>query len=118
LYDPKYVGNITAAEVKTFAGLERIYILLGSEKGACDLTTRPLTEVPPLKGQPFVWSKTSRAVRYAQLLRQELEKTSNAWKAYQRRRLKQGKSSPDWVVPSVVVACLKPICEVLSPYSY
>jgi hypothetical protein len=82
------------------------------------MTMVPIPEEQPPRGQVYEWSKTSLARAYAKDLREDLEKTSKKWKAYQKRRVKQGKSSPDWVVPKVEVAYLKPICETMSPYSY
>lgn len=104
--------------MKTFASLKRVVILIGSLKAACEMTMVPIPEVQPARGQVSEWVKTRKARWYAENLRRELEKSSKAWKAYQRRREKQGKSSRDWVVPKVEVAYLEPICEVLSPYSY
>jgi hypothetical protein len=51
-------------------------------------------------------------------LRENMEKKSKEWKTYQRRRSKQGKSSPDWIVPIVKLAVIHNISETVSPYSY
>jgi hypothetical protein len=114
----RFWDTLSAADVKTFTGLERVVILFGNLKASCEMTMVPIPEEQPPRGQVYEWSKTSLARAYAKDLREDLEKTSKKWKAYQKRRVKQGKSSPDWVVPKVEVAYLKPICETMSPYSY
>jgi hypothetical protein len=116
--DNRYWEPITAAEAKTFVGLKRIFILLGKQKAGCEMTMAIIPDMQPPRGEGYGLSNTYRAWIRAQILREDLEKTSKKWKAYQKRRVKQGKSSPDWVVPTVEVAYLKPICEVVSPYSY
>ncbi|KAE9379972.1 hypothetical protein N431DRAFT_432287 [Stipitochalara longipes BDJ] len=119
IYDEKRSWNmISGADAKTFVGLKRIFILLGGHRASCEMTMVPIPEAQPPRGKVYEWSKTSSARMCAHILREDLEKQSKKWKAYQRRRVKQGKSSPDWVVPKVEVAHLKPICEVVSPYSY
>ncbi|PMD33318.1 hypothetical protein L207DRAFT_169695 [Hyaloscypha variabilis F] len=119
--DDIYWDPITATEAKTFVCLKRIFILLGKQKASCEMTMEIVPDFQPPRGEVHEWRKAyraSRALMWAQSLREDLEKTSKKWKAYQKRRVKQGKSSPDWVVPTVKVAYLKPICEVVSPYSY
>jgi len=119
--DVRYWNTMTATEAKTFVGLKRIFILLGKQKASCEMTMEIVPDVQPPRGEVHDWSKGYRVIRarmWAQTLREDLEKTSKKWKAYQKRRVKQGKSSPDWVVPTVEAAYLKPICEVVSPYSY
>jgi hypothetical protein len=53
--------------------------------------TSPDWEVPPVK-----WAHD-----YVSFLRADMEKVSKKWKTYQRKRIRQGKSSPEWAVPAV-----------------
>lgn len=110
--------NISAANAKTFVGLERIMFLVNKQKASCEMTLVPTPEVQPPIGEVYEWSKTSDVRTWAQILRDDLEKASKRRTAYQKKQVKQGKSSPDWKVPTVEVAYLKPVCEVISPYSY
>lgn len=101
-----------ASDLKAFYALERVVILVGRTKGCCEMTMTSRNLIPA----------SSRSVDISpecrvSSLRLSLERQSKKWKSYQRRRVKQGKRSPDWQVPTVEVAYLKPICETISPYS-
>lgn len=85
---------MVTVDPKAFAGLERIVILLRTQKEACKMIIAPIPKEQV--------SRDARTRIYAELLRKELENTS--------------KSTP--VVPKVRVAYLKVICKVPSPYSY
>jgi hypothetical protein len=56
--------------------------------------------------------------RYVVELRVEMEKKLKQWKTYQRRRVKEGKSSLDWIVPTIRMGRVQPISETITPYSY
>jgi hypothetical protein len=47
-----------------------------------------------------------------------MENKSKKFKKYQRSLEKKGKSSPDWIVPTVKVAYMEEICDTSNPYSY
>jgi hypothetical protein len=47
-----------------------------------------------------------------------MEKVSKKWKTYQRKRVRQGKSSPDWVVPAFRVAWIILVDQNVGPYLY
>ncbi|CZR51608.1 uncharacterized protein PAC_01485 [Phialocephala subalpina] len=90
-------------------------------RGRCDTTMEVLSEdaVPCSFGVPIEQSTTTqRALWYVQHLRSDMEKASKKWKAYQRRREKAGKSGSDWTPPQVVLGRMRPITEVVNPYSY
>jgi hypothetical protein len=109
--------NLSAANAKIFGDLERIVILVGKHKGSCEMTMVPIPEEQPPRGQVYEWNKTLYRQLYAQMLRKDMEKVAKTWKANQRRREKQGKSSLKWIIPTVEVGYLTPVYETVSPYS-
>ena len=110
--------SFTAEDAKTFIGLQKIFVVIGKHKARCEMTLVPFPEAAPAGARVGTWEQTTGPLTYTTVLRKELQKLSKKWKAYQRRREKQGKSSADWIVPDDEVAYLKPICETLIPYSY
>jgi hypothetical protein len=81
-YDPYGSDNLSAADAKTFVGLERIVIFLGNQVAASEITLELISEEQPPRQQVHERSKTARAQRYAQLLREDLENQSKKWKTY------------------------------------
>jgi len=108
----------TGRDAKGFIGLEEIVVLIGGRsRGNCEMTPRPVDlDAPILAKMPPDRRLKLRA--FVQRLVSELNKVSRDWKAYQRRRLKQGKTSPDWHPPSVRVAVVQEECQTESPYLY
>jgi hypothetical protein len=108
-----------ASDAKLFSGLREIVILIGRTRLSCEIEMVPISETAPERPDlDYEWQQTKRMRNYANGLREDMEKVSKKWKAYQRRRVRQGKSSPDWIVPSVRIAYMKPIYENVTPYSY
>jgi len=115
IYDPFGV-NLTATDAKAFVGLQRIVVLIGKPRARCEMTLELISEHQPPRRQVCERNKARVPWLYAEFLREDMEKTAKKWKTYQRRRANQGKSSPDWIVPRVEVAYLRPVCETVSPY--
>jgi hypothetical protein len=108
----------TGRDAKAFIGLEEIVILIGGRsRGDCQMTPRPVTLDAPILAKMSIDHRSELRSFVARLM-SELSKVSRNWKAYQRRRLKQGKASPDWVMPTVRVAVVQEDCQTESPYLY
>ena len=110
-----------AADAKAFSGLREIVILVGNRQAGCDVQpvyVPDFESVHDSESKYYLLWKMPGLRSYVSDLRTELGKTSNKWKAYQRRREKKGKSSPDWIMPTVRVAYMEEICETSSPYLY
>jgi len=54
-----------------------------------------------------LYEQIDDAFEFATNLREEMEKVLKKWKRYQRGRLRQGKSSPDWIMPKLRAAYVK-----------
>jgi hypothetical protein len=65
----------------------------------------------------ILYAQIDDAFEFASELLEDMEKVSKKWKRYQRGRVRQGKSSPDWIVPSVRVAYVKNMTETVRPYA-
>ena len=109
-----YKEPLSGADAKAIVGLERIVLVLGSQIGACEMTLEKIPEQQWTNGR----NELLELRICARKLKVDLEEQSKKWKTYQKRRVKQGKSSPDRNVPTIEVAYPTPICEALSPYSY
>lgn len=110
----------SASDAKLFNGLREIVIIASDSSYDYERTLVTMEENCTLPHPPRPTGEIELYVqsRYVHRLRIELEKLSKKWKSYQRRRVKQGKVSPDWIVPTVRLVHLKALRQVKSPYSY
>ncbi|TVY82119.1 hypothetical protein LSUE1_G004144 [Lachnellula suecica] len=112
-----YAWAFKGKDAKAFHGLEEIVVLLGQPRIGCHISAEPVSEDLPLNPELRNDGRADLKM-YLSKLRHELKKASQSWKAYQRRRERQGKSSPDWIMPTVRVAIMKEEWQTKSPYLY
>jgi hypothetical protein len=95
----------SGANANMFTGLKEIVVILGRIRVCGELELVAVNETTSKWNPPLVqWAE-----EYADFLRADMEKISKKWKRYQRKRVRQGKSSPDWVLPSVRLAFMMPM---------
>lgn len=111
---PYDADKFTAADIKSFTGLREVVILLGPTTSRCEIEMVAADYRPPAKIKTSLWLL---ALVYADDLKDDMLKISRRWKAYQKRRVKQGKSSPDWIPPSVRVVELRSVSQTVNPYA-
>jgi hypothetical protein len=95
----------SGSHAKMFTGLKEIVVILGRTRWCGE------QELVAVNGTNLNWNLllVKWALDYVDFLRADMEKLSKKWKTYQRQRVRQGKSSPDWVVPSVRIAWMMPV---------
>ena len=95
----------SGSHAKMFTGLKEIVVILGRTRWCGE------QELVAVNDTNFNWnpSLVKWALDYVDFLRADMEKVSKKWKTYQRKRVRQGKSSSDWVVPSVRIAWMMPM---------
>jgi hypothetical protein len=97
-----------------FTGLKEIVVIMGRTRSCGEQELVTVNESPPDWEEPLV--KLARD--YFDFLLADMEKVSKKWKTYQRKRVRQGKSSPDRVVPAVRIAWIILVDENVGPYLY
>jgi hypothetical protein len=110
----------SAADAKSYTHAKEIVILIGNHRDRCEMT---YTRLSLDKDRLDMLDKRTRekfwgAFEFMVDLKDQMQKKSKSWKTYQKRREKEGKSSPDWEIPFVNIALMKPISETISPYLY
>lgn len=116
-----YSNKFTGQDAKLFRGLREIVLVLGRPVAEYEMELVDVPQYGPVNTSPGSFHEpklVETAYNHIRRLRRELDKTSRKWKAYQKRREKQGKSSPDWIVPTVRLARMVPIYATVSPYLY
>jgi hypothetical protein len=95
----------SGSHAKWFTGLKEIVVIMGRTRWCGE------QELVAVNDTNFNWNPplVKWALDYVDFLRADMEKVSKKWKKYQRKRVRQGKSSPDWVVPSVRIAWMMPM---------
>ncbi|KAL2069326.1 hypothetical protein VTL71DRAFT_15664 [Oculimacula yallundae] len=106
-----------AAESKAFKYLREIVILLGSRRVEYEMELLPVDEDTVGMNRAEL-IETGDVRLFARSLRRELEHNSRKWKTYQKKRVAQGKISPDYRTPTVRIARMVAICENESPYEW
>lgn len=114
------MSDFLGAQAKQYVGLQEVVIIIGNRRSECQMELVPLQRscLPDPRKDLMFHHQVKVAQTYARFLEMDMEKASRKWKTYQRRRVKQGKSSPDWIVPKVRIAHMRPICHTESVYSY
>jgi hypothetical protein len=95
----------SGSHAKWFTGLKEIVVIMGRTRWCGE------QELVAVNDTNFNWnpSLVKWALDYVDFLRADMEKVSKKWKTYQRKRVRQGKSSSDWAVPSVRIAWMIPM---------
>ncbi|KAE8440628.1 hypothetical protein EG329_007012 [Mollisiaceae sp. DMI_Dod_QoI] len=109
--------SFSAQEAKRINGLREIVVLQGERFLNYEMQLIPNTYPPCASESEADRIEASKIQSYINDLLKEIDKVLKRWKLYQRRREKEGKSSPDWTVPTVRAARLRIINNVESPYT-
>jgi hypothetical protein len=95
----------SGSHAKMFTGLKEIVVIMGRTRFCGEQELVAVDDITFAWNPPLVkWAQD-----YVDFLRADMERVSKRWKTYQRMRVRQGKFSPDWVVPSVRIAWMMPM---------
>ncbi|KAE9365491.1 hypothetical protein N431DRAFT_101645 [Stipitochalara longipes BDJ] len=120
---PAFVStSLSGYEVRSFRGLREIVILLGNPQGDCQMQVVDVEQhvISACETSSREWrSFTAQSpFTYAEYLRKSIQRHFKILETYQRLCKKKGKSTDDWVMPTVRVARMVPVSETASPYMY